>query len=164
MILRRITEHVKTQNWFAVAIDFIIVVVGVFIGIQVSNWNADQTNKRAAREYVVRIQRELLANQQDMATRTEYFSRVKNHALFSTITWINWAAEERWSKATRNDKRFCWRWQRPWLTNWASRHNGRIPTNDPAPHHHVNDQNWFAFRIGLVITPANYAEIRGQFT
>ena len=26
MILRRITEHVKAQNWFAVAIDFVIVV------------------------------------------------------------------------------------------------------------------------------------------
>ncbi|MEO1242104.1 MAG: hypothetical protein AAFX54_09355 [Pseudomonadota bacterium] len=39
MLLRRITEHVKAQNWTAVALDFVIVVVGVFIGIQVSNWN-----------------------------------------------------------------------------------------------------------------------------
>ncbi|NNE40599.1 MAG: hypothetical protein HKN14_06735 [Marinicaulis sp.] len=39
MLLRRITEHVKAQNWFAVFLDFLIVVVGVFIGIQVSNWN-----------------------------------------------------------------------------------------------------------------------------
>lgn len=40
MLLRRITEHVRTQNWFAIFLDFLIVVVGVFIGIQVSNWNA----------------------------------------------------------------------------------------------------------------------------
>lgn len=39
MILRRVIEHVKAQNWTAVALDFVIVVVGVFIGIQVSNWN-----------------------------------------------------------------------------------------------------------------------------
>ncbi|NNE40941.1 MAG: hypothetical protein HKN14_08485 [Marinicaulis sp.] len=39
MLLRRITEHVKDQNWFAVFLDFFIVVVGVFMGIQVSNWN-----------------------------------------------------------------------------------------------------------------------------
>ncbi|NNU16530.1 hypothetical protein HK107_09380 [Parvularcula sp. ZS-1/3] len=39
MILRRLTEHVRAQNWLAVGIDFVIVVVGVFIGIQVSNWN-----------------------------------------------------------------------------------------------------------------------------
>lgn len=40
MFLRRITQHVSQQNWTAVAIDFVIVVVGVFIGIQVSNWSA----------------------------------------------------------------------------------------------------------------------------
>ena len=45
MILRRITEHVKTQNWFAVCVDFVIVVLGVFIGIQVSNWNASRADR-----------------------------------------------------------------------------------------------------------------------
>ena len=39
MLLRRITKHVTDQNWFAVFVDFLIVVVGVFIGIQVANWN-----------------------------------------------------------------------------------------------------------------------------
>ncbi|WP_423929267.1 hypothetical protein [Dokdonella sp.] len=39
MLLRRLTQHVKAQNWFAIGIDFVIVVVGVFIGIQVANWN-----------------------------------------------------------------------------------------------------------------------------
>ncbi len=39
MLLRSISKHVKDQNWFAVGIDFFIVVVGVFVGIQVSNWN-----------------------------------------------------------------------------------------------------------------------------
>ena len=39
MLLRRVIEHVKTQNWFAVLLDFLIVVTGVFMGIQVNNWN-----------------------------------------------------------------------------------------------------------------------------
>lgn len=46
MILRSITKHVRDQNWFAVGIDFVIVVVGVFIGIQVSNWNEAQAERR----------------------------------------------------------------------------------------------------------------------
>jgi hypothetical protein len=33
MILRRLREHVTHHNWFAVTIDFAIVVVGVFVGI-----------------------------------------------------------------------------------------------------------------------------------
>ena len=37
MILRRITEHVKAQNWFAVGLDFLIVVVGVFIGVHAAS-------------------------------------------------------------------------------------------------------------------------------
>lgn len=48
MILRRLTGHVKDQNWFAVALDFVIVVLGVFIGLQVSNWSdARETRQRA---------------------------------------------------------------------------------------------------------------------
>lgn len=39
MLLRRVTEHVKAQNWTAVALDFAIVVIGVFVGLQVNNWN-----------------------------------------------------------------------------------------------------------------------------
>ena len=33
MLLTSINEHVKDQNWFAVVLDFIIVVVGVFNGL-----------------------------------------------------------------------------------------------------------------------------------
>ena len=46
MLLRRITKHVKDQNWLAVGIDFFIVVVGVFIGIQVANWNDARVEQR----------------------------------------------------------------------------------------------------------------------
>ena len=45
MLLRRMTKHVRTQNWFAVGLDFLIVVVGVFIGIQVANWNEERTQQ-----------------------------------------------------------------------------------------------------------------------
>lgn len=39
MLFRSISKHVKDQNWFAVALDFFIVILGVFIGLQVANWN-----------------------------------------------------------------------------------------------------------------------------
>ncbi len=55
MILRRITEHVKAQNWFAVVIDFVIVVVGVFVGIQVSNWNASRVERQQEQAILVRL-------------------------------------------------------------------------------------------------------------
>lgn len=47
MLLRKITKHVEDQNWLAVAVDLFIVVTGVFIGIQLGNWN-DSRNTRLA--------------------------------------------------------------------------------------------------------------------
>jgi hypothetical protein len=46
MILRSFTKHVNDQNWFAVFLDFFIVVGGVFIGLQVSNWSNDRQDRR----------------------------------------------------------------------------------------------------------------------
>ncbi len=59
MLLRRITQHVKEQNWTAIAIDFVIVVVGVFIGIQVSNWNAARVESLKQESILVRLQKEV---------------------------------------------------------------------------------------------------------
>ena len=52
LLLRRITKHVTDQNWFAVGIDFCIVVIGVFIGIQVANWNAARGDRAAEVRYL----------------------------------------------------------------------------------------------------------------
>ena len=65
MLLRRVIEHVKAQNWTAVALDFVIVVVGVFIGIQVSNWNAARGERAKEYGYLVRLHEDL---QQSIAT------------------------------------------------------------------------------------------------
>jgi hypothetical protein len=81
MIPRRVYEHVKTHNWFAVAIDFVIVVVGVFVGLQVNNWNAARVEKLAARTYIERIREDLRENQRDLERRNAYYAQVKSHAL-----------------------------------------------------------------------------------
>jgi hypothetical protein len=76
MIPRRIAEHVNTHNWFAVAIDFVIVVVGVFVGIQVSNWNADRIDRIKARAYLERIRADLDADLAGYADRLEFWGKV----------------------------------------------------------------------------------------
>jgi hypothetical protein len=61
MILRSITKHVRDQNWFAVGIDFLIVIVGVFIGIQVANWNDAQRERVRAADYAQSLKLDLRA-------------------------------------------------------------------------------------------------------
>ena len=62
MILRSVMKHVRDQNWFAVGIDFLIVVVGVFIGIQVANWNEAQTERRILNDQLSSLHAEFTEN------------------------------------------------------------------------------------------------------
>ena len=60
MLLRRIIEHVKTQNWTAVALDFVIVVVGVFMGLQVQQWAEEQARRGEEAAYTQRLHDEVV--------------------------------------------------------------------------------------------------------
>jgi len=66
MILRRITQHVREQNWTAIGIDFVIVVVGVFIGTQVSNWNADRVDQQVETRLLHELQSDVAADVEEM--------------------------------------------------------------------------------------------------
>jgi hypothetical protein len=62
MILRRVIQHVKKQEWTAIWIDLVIVVVGVFIGIQVANWNEDRSSRYAEKRHLEEIAEDLRAD------------------------------------------------------------------------------------------------------
>ena len=68
MLLRRITQHVKDQNWFAIGIDFFIVVIGVFIGIQVSNWNEARTDSMREKVVLADLLDDLKADQASVSS------------------------------------------------------------------------------------------------
>ena len=55
MILRRVIAHFRKQEWTAIAIDLVIVVVGVFIGLQVANWNAARQARADERVFIQRL-------------------------------------------------------------------------------------------------------------
>lgn len=55
MILRRLSTAVRKQDWFTVAVETLIVVFGVFIGLQVNNWNAARQDHAIARQLEVAL-------------------------------------------------------------------------------------------------------------
>lgn len=56
MILRRLARNLKEQNWTAIGVDFVIVVLGVFVGIQVANWNDERRTQQREAEFIARLQ------------------------------------------------------------------------------------------------------------
>ena len=83
MVVRRIREHVGTHNWFAVGIDLAIVVIGVFLGTQASNWNAHRIAEETGQTYRARLIEDLTANEADLTSRIAYYRDVREHALMA---------------------------------------------------------------------------------
>lgn len=81
MILRTMREHVAHLSWSAVAVDFLIVVIGVFLGIQASNWNQGRLDSAQGREYRAMLIDDLKSNQQNLALRKHYYAWVRSEAL-----------------------------------------------------------------------------------
>ncbi|MEO8810044.1 MAG: hypothetical protein ABI386_07355 [Rhodanobacter sp.] len=55
MILRRITTNVRRQDWTAVIVELVMVVLGVFLGLQVNNWNETRNDRALEHQYSQRL-------------------------------------------------------------------------------------------------------------
>lgn len=62
MLLRSISKHVKDQNWFAVVIDFLIVLVGILLAFQITEWGNRQAEKRSLNVALERLHDEITSN------------------------------------------------------------------------------------------------------
>ncbi|GJL91355.1 hypothetical protein [Hyphococcus sp.] len=81
MILRRVIAHFKKQEWTAIALDFVIVVVGVFVGLQVNNWNAKQADAQRGKVFVQRLIEDLSFDYQTRTSRLAYYDTVNDSAI-----------------------------------------------------------------------------------
>jgi hypothetical protein len=79
LVIRRIREHVATHNWFAVGVDVVIVVLGVFLGTQVNNWNEDRLEEGRAADYRERLVAELEFNARQYAQQIAYYRRARDY-------------------------------------------------------------------------------------
>jgi hypothetical protein len=80
--------HVKMQNWTAVFLDFVIVVVGVFIGIQVANWNDAREERALERGYLERLHDEAFAGVNGFLDTTDTAWTKRREALQSAYEVI----------------------------------------------------------------------------
>lgn len=59
MILRRLAEAITEQNWFTVVLEIFIVVAGIFIGLQVDDWNEGRKDRIEERVYLQRMRTDI---------------------------------------------------------------------------------------------------------
>lgn len=76
MIPRGVAQHMKQQHWTGVFIELVIVILGVFIGIQVSNWNQAREDARLGQDYVRRLVFDLQGDLVKAREQTVYYENV----------------------------------------------------------------------------------------
>lgn len=74
MILRKLADAIREQNWFTVVLEILIVVVGIFIGLQVDDWN--EARKNQAKEYarLVGLHENVVTTLEDLREEREAIS------------------------------------------------------------------------------------------
>ena len=60
MILQNISKAIREQNYYAVALEFVIVIAGVVIGFQIQAWNQDRANRETERVYLERLHQDMV--------------------------------------------------------------------------------------------------------
>ena len=59
MILRRAVAGFRRHDWSAVAVELVVVVVGVFLGVQAANWNEDREQDKKSAVFTQRLKDDL---------------------------------------------------------------------------------------------------------
>ncbi|MEO7815070.1 MAG: hypothetical protein ABIR87_06460 [Sphingomicrobium sp.] len=89
MIYKRVTARLKAQDWLAITIEIGIVVIGVFIGTLVANWNAERVDKAAVERLITQLQPRLRQLQGLAADDIAYYGVVRGFAKTAKAGWAN---------------------------------------------------------------------------
>lgn len=87
MILRRLTSSLKEQHWTTIVIELLIVIIGVFIGTQVSNWNEGRIEKQQTVRMLQQLDPELKSQMDSFASVKRYYGIAQRYADVALAGW-----------------------------------------------------------------------------
>ena len=76
MLLQRITQHLKEQNWFAAGLDLVIVILGIFLGLQAQQWYLDREFEESEQILLNKLIDEIETNNRLAQYKIAYRSQV----------------------------------------------------------------------------------------
>ena len=75
MILARISKALREQNWLAIAIEFLIVILGVLLAFQISQYAENRTEIRRAEDLLQLVEAEMAGSLSDIRQHAESLER-----------------------------------------------------------------------------------------
>jgi len=82
MILRRISQGIRQQDWLVVGVEILTVVIGIFIGLQVDDWNEARKEAQEENNYLQRLlvdmDRSLELQRREVEVASWHLDRIEN--------------------------------------------------------------------------------------
>lgn len=96
MVLRRITTSlrqvstgVRDQNWTAIAIEFVLVILGVFLGIMAANWNEERLDRRETQKLLEQVDVNLTGMLEYLESMAGYYESTNRYGDLAIAGWGN---------------------------------------------------------------------------
>ncbi len=87
MLLQEFVKSVRSQNWFFASLEFLLLVLGIFLGFQLDSWNKSRLRSSDAVEYRVQLLENLKQDIRAAEVRIGYFLQVREHGLNALGFW-----------------------------------------------------------------------------
>lgn len=87
MIFKRAIAKLRAQDWTAISIELAIVILGVFIGTWVANWNQQRQSAKDTREMLVQLQPEMQQLEGFSKSARTYYSTTGRYADTALAGW-----------------------------------------------------------------------------
>ncbi|MDX1440443.1 MAG: hypothetical protein R3284_11130 [Rubricoccaceae bacterium] len=107
MILTRLRNALRRQDWFAVVLEMLIVIVGVVVGFQVTAWGNQRSERAEEQELLRGLQSEFTQVMLDLETQVGKHQRIER-ALASTLEALTEAERTGGSTAVVADTTIAW--------------------------------------------------------
>lgn len=96
MIFARIIKGIAERNWLTIFVELLVVVVGIFLGLQATQWHEDRQSRAEGIYYLDLLHRQLDAEIQmrevDLSDLSERIDQIMN--AYQLLFLESWSAEE----------------------------------------------------------------------
>ena len=87
MIFKRAVAKLRAQDWTAISIELSIVILGVFLGTWVADWNERRSEQRAATGLILRLRPQLAALEKAETSERAYYATTRHYGETALKAW-----------------------------------------------------------------------------
>lgn len=88
MIFRRLSLNLRRQNWTAIAIEFVLLVLGVYLGLIAANWNQERIAQKETDSLLSQLAEELTNYSGNLLEAERYYEIPRRYAERAALGWV----------------------------------------------------------------------------